>query len=260
MTKKNWISIGALVALVLVVLVIVVTVVNKKEDGAQPETQRQTSQPRPPAPRDSTAAAGVTLDAVGRQVFIPDNPGGDVLSTSTDDGGTCEDIRSPANVQIQRVHGAPVLFSTDSGPTRISNEIPVGYADGPRGALLAGINFMHLMRGGGDITTSVFLDHMVLDDQTRNRMESAQAPQRDNENRVGSPGFKVTSCTENAVGLQIAIDQVGDSKAPFDTPRWRAFSLLVVKDSGEWKLAFDDNTVRDLGLVRSQDGWTTWAY
>src|SRR5699024_7944725 len=123
MTKRTWIATAALLATVIVALVVVVAVTSGRgNETTQPETHGETSEPHPQTPPAGTPAAGVELDAVGRQVVIPDNPGGDVLSTSTDDGGTCEDIRSPADVQIQRVHGFPVLFSTDSGPTRISDE------------------------------------------------------------------------------------------------------------------------------------------
>ena len=111
MTKKNWISIAALIAVVIVVLVIVVAVTRGEDAPAPSSTPAQADQPGSAQPASPPAPGAVETDLSGRQVIIPTNQSGDILSTSTDDGGTCEDIRSPRGLQIQRINQYPILFS-----------------------------------------------------------------------------------------------------------------------------------------------------
>lgn len=260
MTKKNWISIGALLALVLVVLVIVVAVVNKKEDIAQPETPTSETPASPPSDGEGNPDAGaIETDIMGRQVTVPQNRGGDVLSTSADDGGTCESITSPVGMKIQRVNSYPVLFSTDAGPTQVVNSTPIGYAEGPRGAVLAGINSYMLMMSGGTPSREMLLNHMTGNEEARQELADvpdgfSTGPSR----QQASVAFRVRSCTDKAVVVEYALPQAGDAKTPFSEPKWRIVSMLVVKDSGEWRMSLNENTFQDRGISENREGFVEW--
>lgn len=260
MTKRTWISIIAVLAAVIIVLVIVVIVAGRGSDApttsapvqsVETTTDREPSQPTPGA---------VETDLSGRQVVIPQNTAGDILSTDADDGGTCDDIRSPRGLQIQRINMYPVLFSTDSGPTRIEGAVPTGYAEGPRGALLAGANYLWLMQSGGTPGKDTVLNHMVVEDKFRQAVEQEITEGFNSErNSLGAPvAFKVRSCSERGVVVDYAYDLFGDATEPFPEPKWTVQSVLVVKDDNEWKLSMTDGAFTDRGVTENREGFTTW--
>lgn len=260
MTKKNWISISALIAVVLVVLVIVISIVNKDADApatqtpAQPEQQESEQSPPPPDP------GAVETDLSGRQVMIPVNQSGDILSTSTDDGGTCEDIRSPQGLQIQRINQYPILFSTDTGPTRIEGSVPAGYANGPRGAVLAGANYLWLMQSGGTPGKDTVLNHMIVEDKFRQAVEDEITDGFNTErNSLGAPmAFKVRSCSDRAVVIDYAYNLFGDASGAFPEPKWTVQSVLVIKSDDQWKLSLTEGSYTDRGVTENREGFTTW--
>lgn len=205
-------------------------------------------------------AGMIETDGLGRQVIVPTNRGGDVLSTTPDDGGTCEDLRSPTGMQIQRVNMYPVLFSTDSGPTKVVNSTPVGYAAGPRGAILAGINSYMVMMSGGTPGREMLLNHMVMDEPAR---ESARSELKEGFNtepsfQQATVAFRVRSCTDKAVVAEYALPQMGDAQAPFPEPKWRVVSILVIKDAGEWKMSLRGDSFQDRGITENTDGFVEW--
>lgn len=259
MTKKNWISIAALIAVVIVVLVIVVAV-TKGQDAPAPSSTPPADQPESTQPASPAAPGAVETDLSGRQVIIPTNQSGDILSTSTDDGGTCEDIRSPRGLQIQRINQYPILFSTDTGPTRIQGSVPTGYADGPRGAVLAGANYLWLMQSGGTPGKDTVRNHMVVDDVFRETMEAELADGFNTErNNLGAPmAFKVRSCSDRAVVIDYAYDLFGDATGAFPEPKWIVQSILMVRDGNEWKLRFAEGTHTSRGVTENREGFTTW--
>ncbi len=260
MTKRNWISIAALIAVVIVVLVIVVAVTRGEDAPAPSSTPAQADQPGSAQPASPPAPGAVETDLSGRQVIIPTNQSGDILSTSTDDGGTCEDIRSPRGLQIQRINQYPILFSTDTGPTRIQGSVPTGYADGPRGAVLAGANYLWLMQSGGTPGKDTVRNHMVVDDVFRETMEAELADGFNTErNNLGAPmAFKVRSCSDRAVVIDYAYDLFGDATGAFPEPKWIVQSILMVRDSNEWKLRFAEGTHTSRGVTENREGFTTW--
>lgn len=260
MTKRTWISIIAVVAAVIIALVIVVIVVSRDSDtppasapaqSVETTTAREPSQPTP---------GSVETDLSGRQVVIPQNAAGDILSTEADDGGTCEDIRSPRGLQIQRINMYPILFSTDTGPTRIQGSVPTGYADGPRGAVLAGANYLWLMQSGGTPGKDTVRNHMVVDDVFRETMEAELADGFNTErNNLGAPmAFKVRSCSDRAVVIDYAYDLFGDASGAFPEPKWIVQSILMVRDGNEWKLRFTEGTHTSRGVTENREGFTTW--
>ncbi|NKV32787.1 hypothetical protein GS921_24360 [Rhodococcus hoagii] len=260
MNKRAWTSIIAVLVAVIIALVVVVMVVNRDGDtppDAAPEQSGETTVER--APSQPTPGA-VDTDLSGRQVVIPQHPAGDILSTEADDGGTCEDMRSPKGLQIQRINMYPVLFSTDSGPTRIEGAVPTGYADGPKGALLAGTNYMWLMQSGGTPGKETVRDHMVTDDEFRQIIESEVKDGSNTErNTLGAPmAYKVRSCSADAVVIDYAYDLFGDANGPFPEPKWSVQSVLVVKDEGEWKLSMREGSYTNRGVTENREGFTTW--
>lgn len=259
MTKSKWISVIVVVLAAVIALVVTLLMLTRTDETeSTPAVEQQEPTPSEQEGDTGRSGSGIELDAAGRQVVIPDNPAGDLLSRDTDGGGTCEDIRSPADVEVQRVHHHQILFSTDSGPTEIVDDIPVGYAEGPRGAVLAAINYAQLMRGGGEITRSVYLDRMVTSEEISEEIRTGDIPEQTKPLTVGSAAFRVTSCSERAVGVDVAFDVVADEDGRLDPPEWSAFSLLVVKDGGEWKL--DADHARTIDRVIDKGGWVTWDY
>ncbi|WP_348542280.1 hypothetical protein [Dietzia kunjamensis] len=260
MTKKNWISIAALIAVVIVVLVIVVAVTRGEDAPAPSSTPAQADQPGSAQSASQPAPGAVETDLSGRQVIIPTNQSGDILSTSTDDGGTCEDIRSPQGLQIQRINQYPILFSTDSGPTRIQGSVPTGYADGPRGAVLAGANYLWLMNSGGTPGKDTVLNHMVVEDKLRDAVEKEITDGFNTErNYLGAPmAFKVRSCSDRAVVIDYAYDLFGDSTGAFPEPKWTVQSVLVVRNDDQWKLSLTEGSYTDRGVTENREGFTTW--
>ena len=261
MTKRTWIATAALLATVIVALVVVVVVVNKSaEDSTQAAPPTLSDNPdgeqSPPPP----PGGAVETDLSGRQVLIPANRSGDILSTSTDDGGTCEDIRSPQGLQIQRINQYPILFSTDSGPTRIEGSVPTGYADGPRGAVLAGANYLWLLQSGGTPGKDTVRNHMVVDDVFRETMESELTDGFNTEgNSLGAAkAFKVRSCSERGVVIDYAYDLFGDATGAFPEPKWIVQSVLVVKSDDEWKLSMREGSYTNRGVTENREGFTTW--
>ncbi|WP_163377155.1 hypothetical protein [Dietzia sp. Alg238-R159] len=239
----------------------IVVAVTRGEDAPAPSsTPAQADQPGSAQPASPPAPGAVETDLSGRQVIIPTNQSGDILSTSTDDGGTCEDIRSPRGLQIQRINQYPILFSTDTGPTRIQGSVPTGYADGPRGAVLAGANYLWLMQSGGTPGKDTVRNHMVVDDVFRETMEAELADGFNTErNNLGAPmAFKVRSCSDRAVVIDYAYDLFGDATGAFPEPKWIVQSILMVRDSNEWKLRFAEGTHTSRGVTENREGFTTW--
>lgn len=262
MTKRTWLTAAAILATVLVVLVVVVTMVSRDQDSPSgPETTTPAEPPTGGDEMPSAAPGTVESDLSGRQVVIPTNQSGDIVSDSTDDGGTCEDLRSPEGLEIQQVNMFPLLFSTDSGPTRIDGAVPTGYADGPRGALLAGTNYIWLMQSGGTPGKETVRNHMVVDEVFQETMESELADGFNTErNSLGAPvAYKVRSCSDDAVVIDYAYDLFGDANGPFPEPKWIVQSVLVVKDAGEWKLSMREGSYTNRGVTENREGFTTWS-
>ena len=261
MSKRTWITTAALLAAVVIALVIVVAVVNRSQGDTQTEQTPAGPEPTELAPEPSAGESGtVETDLSGRQVVVPTNPAGDILSDSTDGGGSCEDLRSPAGIQIQRINMYPLLLSTDSGPTQTDGAVPTGYADGPRGALLAGTNYLWLLQSGGTPSKEVARDHVVADEEFQRIMEAEVEDGFNSErNNLGAPvSFKVRSCSQDAVVIDYAYDLFGDANGPFPKPKWAVQSVLVVKDSGQWKLSMREGSYTDRGIADDREGFTTW--
>ena len=262
-TSRRVGGIVIVIVALLVLGVVVFTLTRGGGEGTPPASTEATTEPAAPtgSAGDRNPDAGtIETDGVGRQVIVPANRGGDVLSTTPDDGGTCESVRSPAGLQIQRINMYPVLFSTDAGPTQVVNSTPVGYASGPRGAVLAGINSYMLMSSGGTPGREMLINHMVIDEAKR---ESARAELKEGFNtepsyQQAALAFRVRSCTDKAVVVDYALPQMGDERAPFPEPKWRVVSILVVKDGGEWKMSLRGDTFQDRGLTENKDGFIEW--
>lgn len=261
MQKKN---LGVLLivcaALATVVVVVVMLVRGPQESAETTSAPTPAAQPEQNAQTDQVEDAGsITTDPLGRQVFVPSARGGDVLSSTADDGGTCQDIRRPEALQIQRINAYPVLFSTDTGPTEVVNSTPSGYAEGPRGAVLAGINTYMLMMSGGTPSKEIARAHILAEREVLDGLRDAPAGFNPPELRVLSTvAYRVRSCTDRAVVIEYAMPQMGDESGVFPEPKWRVISTLVVKDEGRWKLSVSNDAFHDLGFTNDREGFTEW--
>lgn len=258
MTRKHW-GIALTVLATVALLVVVILTIRNSDDDTSTSAEPTSSEEAPAAP--PAIPGQIIADKVGRQVLVPNNLDGEPLSTTTDNGGSCQDVRSPAGIQIQKIHNRFVLFSTDSGPTKIVNGVPSGYADGPRGAILAGINTLELIYGGGDITREVMLNHMVLPAERRAEVMATTAPPAsDRENNVPAAiAFKIASCSDRGVVVQFAVPMPTDNTGDRSQSAWLGRSQLVVKDGGEWKVASSEGAFEDLGEITDKTGWTRWT-
>lgn len=258
MSKRIGTTLGLLVA-VIVILAVVVIVTTSDDDTSPPATEPSTTSEPAPSATESGNGGSIESDVLGRQVTVPGNRSGDVLSSQVNDGGTCENITSPAGMQIQRVNAYPVLFSTNSGPTHIDGAVPTGYAEGPRGAILAGINSYMLMMSGGTPGREMVLDHMVASNQVRQGLSDVP-PGFDSgpSKQIASVAFRVRSCTDDAVVVEYALPQMGDANAPFPEPKWRVVSILVIKDQGQWKMSVGEETFHDKGITENREGFIEW--
>lgn len=264
MTKRRWITTAALLAAVIVALMVVVAVVNRGQDTPKSETGPSAD----PAPETSASAplgsensspGSIETDVLGRQVIVPNSRSGDVLPGQADDGGTCENISSPAGMQIQRINAYPVLFSTNSGPTKSDGAVPTGYAEGPRGAVLAGINSYMLMMSGGTPGREMVLDHVAASDKVRQSLSDvAEGYDSGPSKQIASVAFRVRSCTDAAVVVEYALPQLGDETAAFPDPKWRVVSILVLKEQGQWKMSVDKEAFHDKGITENREGFIEW--
>lgn len=261
MTKQKWIVVVSVLATLVLLLVVVAMVAGKETDepGAA-EAAAPTQPPPQPAIPAASDAGTIETDLSGRQVRVPTNPAGDILSSETDDGGSCEEIRSPAGMQIQRVNMYPLLFSTDSGPSKVEGAVPTGYAPGPRGAVLAGSNYLWLMQSGGTAGKQTALDYVVADAGFAELVESEVAEgENTTRNTLGAPvAFKVRSCSTEAVVIDYAYEVFGDESGPFSEPKWLVQSVLVVRENEQWKLSMRKGSYVNRGITDPLEGFTTW--
>ncbi|GGK39784.1 hypothetical protein [Nocardia camponoti] len=251
---------GALLALILVVGAVVYFT------GGDPNAEAAAP---PPQASGGTGFAEPEVDVLGRRVDIPNNPVGQPLAQDPskqrgpNDGDwlTAAPVGTTASHGWQRVYGASVPFSTSDGPTRIEGGQVVGYAHTPQGAALAAAQITYRLNArpaDRDLYTSqvrVSATQLAAYESalSANRLPKQQ-PEKVTRYFVASDAFKVDDYADDMAIVRLA------SRGPVIAGKqtYAAMRLIMVWDSGDWRLKPSTTTNAQTEFVESLAGWTKW--
>lgn len=175
--KPRWgiILSGTFLALILVIAV-VLAVTKMGGDAEADQTQGQGQNADAPVLRDDRRAE---TDRLGRVVFHPKNPAGDVLDRADTAPAKGDDDWTTArpDVEWQRLSGQTEIsiardypFSAMAGPWQVTDGLAHGFAHTPQGAALAGIHAALGTGQGGQDGAQAAL-HFINDSQAREAIE-----------------------------------------------------------------------------------------
>ncbi|MEV6427019.1 hypothetical protein [Nocardia sp. NPDC051463] len=268
------VGLGAVLAVLIAVVVTVGAVRNNAAEGDQVSKTGTTSERVPVSgsagPQSAAGFGGSDVDAFGHRFDIPNNPAGQPLPQSgsprkpTDSdwqtgapGGTDQ----PGG--WQRVYGGPVIpFSATDGPTRIDNNVPVGFTQTPQGAALAAEQIY--WRTVARPTDRALWQQMVLlsaqeqADRDRKIAEGKvpdELPEKAKPLLFASDAFRIES-----YGEDFAVVRIARKTRDFlhGGHSWVAMRLNVLWRDGGWKLKSSASDAQPLETIDSIDGWTQW--
>ncbi|WP_280266255.1 hypothetical protein [Nocardia wallacei] len=259
--------IASAAVLALIVIVGVFMYVGRDDSGG---TEPADSLPSPVAGTGATGFAAPEVDLFGRRVDIPNNPAGQPLrqDPSLEKSPTDEDwlTAAPAGTTEprgwQRVHGASVPFSTSDGPAHIDeNGLAVGYSHTPQGAVLAAAQITYRLNAR-PADRNLYTQQVRVAPQQLAAYDKAldagklpeQQPERVTRYLVAPDAFRVENYADDMAIVRLAArGPVTDGKQ-----LWAAVRLVMVWDSGDWRLKPTESKGSPTEYIDSLTGWTTW--
>ena len=174
-----------------------------------------------------------------RPVWTPNNPLGDLPKKDqlVNEMGDCsnEGFNLPGKTQIQYVKARYLVVNDVAGPTSMKDAVPTGYAHSLAGAVIAAANQMgYGIPGERDEVGLNVMKQLWATSKEAQRDEPKNVSKEEQE--ISRPNlvpavskFKVISCSENAVVVNVAISPERDAMV-FQVPLfWR---------DGDWKPDF----------------------
>ena len=263
-------------AVVLVVVVAVAAVLifrspaeQANDNADRPATAAPTTEKVEPAHPDGS----VTSDMWGRRVVVPANDRGTPRTVDLymveDQCSPAEQIRTPEGLEIQRAHGMSTVWSASDGPTGFTGPLPDGYSRTPAGAALAAWNFYSLMNSGGDAATAVLTERAGMSETQsaefrrilgENGGTASMKAREDWKNVTVPDGFRVLSCADDLVNIELAKPLGADVQGPSDK-YWQVLRLPMLWQGDHWEInGADDNNVERETLNELGSEWSRWEF
>ncbi|MGY5204474.1 hypothetical protein [Nocardia gipuzkoensis] len=225
-----------------------------------------------PAVTESSGGTGFATpeaDILGRRVDIPNSAAGQPLpqdpsrqrKPSDPDWLTAAPEGTTEPHGWQRVYGASVPFSTSDGPTRIEDDLAVGYAHTPQGAVLAAAQITYRLNAR-PADRDLYVRQVRVSAQQIAAYDKALADDRLPEQQpetvtryfVASDAFKVDDYADDLAIIRLATrGPVMDGKQ-----LWAATRLVMVWDAGDWRLKPSTTNNSQAEYIESLQGWTRW--
>ncbi|WP_063050070.1 hypothetical protein [Nocardia arthritidis] len=251
---------AAVLALIVVVGIFVFVSRDEEQAGGAPAVT---------AGSGGTGFASPEVDILGRRVDIPNNPAGQPLPQDpsrqrkpTDPDWLTAAPQGTAEPHgWQRVYGASVPFSTSDGPTRIEDDLAVGYAHTPQGAVLAAAQITYRLNAR-PADRDLYVRQVRVSAQQIAAYDKAladdrlpeQQPEKVTRYFVASDAFKVDDYADDLAIVRLATrGPVVDGKR-----LWVATRLVMVWDAGDWRLKPSTNNNTQMEYLESLTGWTQW--
>ncbi|WP_069167983.1 hypothetical protein [Nocardia altamirensis] len=263
--SRDRVSFGAIASAAVLTLIVVVGIVVyvTRDSGATGST---------PSVAETVGGSGFAtpeVDILGRRVDVPNNAAGQPLPQNVTrqrksgdaDWLTAAPEGTTAPFGWQRVFGASVPFSTSDGPTRLEDGLAVGYSHTPQGAVLAAAQITYRLNAR-PADRDLYVRQVRSSAQQIAAYDRAlaadrlpeQQPERITKYFVASDAFKVDDYADDLAIVQLATrGQVVDGK-----PTWSTIRLVMVWDSGDWRLKPLSSNSAQTGLIESLGGWTKW--
>ena len=176
-----------------------------------------------------------------RPVWTPHNFEGDLPNTrDLVDGGfdACKtgEVTLDGETHQQYVYGRYLPVNSQSGPSRMENGVPAGYAHSPQGAVLFALALMSY--GKPDAGDEV---GFAIDDAWWSTYQPLQDEQSGYASREGLPSaravmlpppsfYRVVDCSESVVVVEVGIDFSASGDGAFAT------ALPLYWRDGDWEL------------------------
>ncbi|WP_405493424.1 hypothetical protein [Nocardia sp. NBC_00511] len=221
------------------------------------------------ADSDATGFAAPDVDLFGRRVDVPNNPAGQPLPQDTSkqrkatdqDWLTAAPLGTTAPHGWQRVYGASVPFSTSDGPTRLEDGLAVGYSHTPQGAALAAAQITYRLNAR-PADRELYVRQVRVAAQQAAAYDQAladqklpkQQPEKVTRYLVAPDGFQIENYADDMAIVRLA------ARGPASDGRqlWAAVRLIMVWDSGDWRLKPSTSNTAQTEYVDSLAGWTRW--
>lgn len=223
--RPRW---GIIIAGVFLIFVLIGAVVMWINNDDEPDATATTPGSSQPISGDSRQTV---TDRLGRVVFMPDNPAGDVLpkTDSTTDELDVQWQRLSGRTQITIARDYP--FSATAGPWEVTDGIAHGFARSAEGAALAGIHaFLGIGQGGQQASRASL---RFLSDPA-----AKEAPQYmlDNPDGVQSPEAPWTTTFAAYTVLSYDDDNALIRYASPSGDGYQQLDASLVWQDGDWKL------------------------
>ncbi|AYF74382.1 hypothetical protein D7D52_11500 [Nocardia yunnanensis] len=271
-SERDGVSFGVIASAALVAVIVIAGLVVYFGHGSSSKPSANTADGTVPV---TTSEPGVTgfaspeVDLFGRRVDIPNNAAGQPLPQdpakqrkATDaDWLTAAPRGTTEPHGWQRVYGASVPFSTSDGPARLEDGVAVGYAHTPQGAALAAAQITYRLNARPADRelyvreVRVPADQLTAYDQAlADQRLPKQQPEKVTRYLVASDGFQIENYADDMAIVRLAVrGPVVDNHQ-----WWAAVRLIMVWDSGDWRLKPSTSKTSQTENVDSLAGWTRW--
>lgn len=207
-----------------------------------------------------------SADVFGRTLEVPLNPLGAALPQRASKTNS-NPSAAPEGLMWQKVYGAAMPFSTSDGPTGVAaNGVPSGFAQTPRGAILAGMQAMRrLVAAPRDQLPALRDAMMTVPTGVPAESLAALVPSftlSQDEVFAASPvplAFKVTEARKDYVHFEVASPVAGQLQAR-NIVAIRTWTDMVWKD-GRWKMVVStESTSAEARYVYGvlDSSWVRW--
>ncbi|MEW6898730.1 hypothetical protein [Trueperella pyogenes] len=153
--------------------------------------------------------------------------------------------------RVQTASGVDIAASDGIGPCTI-DPVPHGYAFTPKGALLAGVNFVASLTGHPNKTD--IAQYQLISSPMREKILS-QEPEIGFTARANVEGFKTTMVNDYEFAVDVAFSSADTMRKIY------AMSLSVVWEDHDWRISLGDSGLRGYPVTDLvTEGFQRWGY
>lgn len=209
----------------------------------------KTSDSAQPAPAIDGDSRQTVTDRLGRVVYMPENPAGDVKEKGKVVDSTTQ---APDDLEWQRLSGQTSItiardypFSSTAGPWETSDGFAHTFAHSPQGAALAGIHMFLGVGASGEQAAKVgryFFAEKEAKGFAQYILDHPEGPQMPEAPWTSTfRAYQVVSYTDDEATIRYAMP-AGD--------KFQRFDMNLVWEDGDWRMK-NSNSVSDTTAVSS---------